>query len=197
MWYWIFRSFFVVAFRLLFRLKAEGLENIPDKTNFIVVANHTSFLDPFAVGVAIPKRIYWVTARYLYGISWVVWFLRRTGTFSQGSASQKAISLLEANRNVGLFPEGQRSIDGKLQEFRRGAALLAAKTGRPVLPCAILGSFEALPRGARLLKLVPITVKVGKPVYILKEYEETVDDVYLQEGTLRIRNQIKEMLYGE
>jgi len=96
---------------------------------------------------------------------------------------------------VGLFPEGGCSRDGKLRKFRRGAALLAARTGRPVVPCAILGTYEALPRGAKFPQLFrSLKVKIGKPIYLLKEFEDIIDDVYLQEGTLKIRRTIAEMI---
>jgi len=53
MWYWIFRIVFIVIFKLFFKLKVEGLKNLPRKTNFIVVANHSSFLDPLLIMVTI------------------------------------------------------------------------------------------------------------------------------------------------
>jgi len=109
--------------------------------------------------------------------------------------SERAVFLLEANKNVGLFPEGCRSHDGSLGGFRRGAALLALKTGRPVVPCAINGAYEVLPRGRVFPKLfLPIEVKIGKPIYLLKEFEKKIDDVYLQKGTSKIKSSIEEML---
>ncbi|OQX53941.1 MAG: hypothetical protein B5M48_02145 [Candidatus Omnitrophica bacterium 4484_213] len=195
MWYWIFRIVFIVIFKLFFKLKVEGLKNLPRKTNFIVVANHSSFLDPLVVGAAIPKKVYWLATRGIYHISWLRWFLRRTESLPTGSSSEKAIYLLTKNKNVGLFPEGTRSFDGRLREFRRGVALLGIKTGRPIVPCAILGTYEALPRGAKFPKLFrSLKLKIGKPIYLLKEFEDIIDDIYLQEGTLKIRRTIAEMI---
>jgi len=111
-----------------------------------------------------------------------------------GSSSEKAIDYLMKNKIVGLFPEGGCSRDGKLREFRRGAALLGLKTGRPVVPCAVLGSYKALPAWAKFPKFVPIKVKISKPIYLLKEFDEVIDDMYLQEGIFKIRNAIKEMI---
>ena len=128
MWYCTFRALFIVIFKLFFKLKIEGLENLPRKTNFIVVANHNSFLDPLVVMAAIPKKIHCIALRDLFKITWMRWFFRITETLPSGSASGKAINLLLNNKNVGLFPEGGVSRDGKLEEFRRGAALLALKT---------------------------------------------------------------------
>lgn len=196
MFYWTLRIIATVILKIFFRLKVEGLENIPQKTNFIVVANHSSFLDPVVIGVAIPKEIYWITLSSLYGILWLRWIMNKTQSIPTGSSSEKAIYLLLKNRNVGLFPEGGLSYDGKLREFRRGAALLALKSGRPILPCAILGTYEALPRGAKFPKFLPLKIKLGKPIFLSKEFEDIIDDLYLQDGTFKIRNAIKEMMYA-
>jgi len=196
MWYWIFRPIVTVIFKLFFGLEVEGLENLP-KSNFIAVANHTSFLDPLVIMAAIPRKIHCIALRDLYRITWISWFLQITETLPSGSSSEKAIDLLTKNKNVGLFPEGGVSRDGKLREFRRGAALLAMRTGRPILPFAILGTYEALPRKAKFPKLfVTIRVKVGKPKYLLKEFDDVIDDIYLQEGVFKIRKAIEEMLYA-
>ncbi|MCM8797156.1 MAG: 1-acyl-sn-glycerol-3-phosphate acyltransferase [Candidatus Omnitrophica bacterium] len=194
MWYWFFKILFTPIFKIFFRLKVEGLENLPKKTNFIIVANHRSYLDALVVMVAIPKKINVIAMRLLYKIWWLRWFLNINGALPCGSASQKAAELLMKNKNVGLFPEGGISPDGKLMEFRRGAALLAIKTGRPIVPCAILGTFEAFPLGAKFPRFTPLKVKIAKPVYMLKEIDDVIEDIYLQEGMLRVRNIIKEML---
>lgn len=195
MWYWIFRLIFIVIFKIFFRLKVEGLENIPARSNFIIVANHSSFLDPLVVFVAVGRKIHCIAMRDLYRISWLRWFMRVNGAFSSGSSSAKAISLLTENENVGLFPEGGVSRDGKLRDFRKGAALLALRTGRPVVPCAILGTFESFPRHGKFPRFfLPLKLKIGKPVYLLKEFSELIDEMTLQKGTFRIRNAISEML---
>lgn len=161
------------------------------------MANHYSFMDPLVVFVAVARKIHCIALRDLYRISWLRWFMRLNETFASGSSSAKAIQLLTENRNVGLFPEGGVSRDGNLREFRRGAALLALRTGRPIVPCAILGTYAALPRHAKFPKLfVPLKLKIGKPIYLLKEFSELIDEMVLQKGTFRIRNALKELLYA-
>lgn len=185
---------FIVIAKLFFRLKVEGLENLPQKTNFILVANHASFLDTVIIGAAIPRKVYWIALRGLYQIFWLRWFFQLIDAMPSGSSSEKAVTLLREHKNIGIFPEGRLSRDGKLREFRRGSALLAIKTGRPLVPCAILGTYEALPVTARLPKFRPVKIKIGKPKYLFKEFEEIIDDVYLQEGMFKIKNTIKEMI---
>lgn len=196
MWYWIFREISIIALKLFFRLKIEGLENLPQKTNFIVVANHSSLLDPLVIMAAIPRRIHWLALKDLYRVYVLGWLIKRVKAIPTGGSSEKLIHLLMKNKNVGIFPEGGISRDGTLKEFRKGAALLAMKTGRPVVPCAILGTFQAFPRTAKFPKFRPIKVKIGKPQYLLKEFEDVVDDIRLQEGIFKIRNKIKELTYA-
>ena len=182
---------------MFFKFKVEGVENIPRKTNFIVVANHASFLDPLCIMVAIPMKIHCIAANYLYRIKWIGWFLRKTETIPVGNSSKMAISLLEEGKVVGLFPEGAISRDGRLRNFRRGAALLAKITGRPILPCAIIGAYEILPWWAKFPKLFSsLKVKIASPIYLLKEFNETIDEFSLQQGTFKIRKAIEEMLNG-
>ena len=180
--------------KLFFRLNVRGLKNLPSKNNFIVVSNHASFLDPFIIAAAIPKKIHCISSRFLYGIPWLKWSLERLEALPTGGSSQKAIDYLSKNEVVGLFPEGGCSRDGKLREFRNGAALLALKTGRPIVPCAILGSFGVLPLRARFPKFLHIKVKIGRPIFLLKSFDDDVDELRLQEGIFKIRNTIEEML---
>ncbi len=194
MWYWILRVILIFLLRPYFRLEVKGKHNIPKKTNFIIVANHASFVDPLVAIAAVPRKIYCVASRFLYKMWWISWFLILTETFPSGRSSIKALELVEKNRNVGLFPEGGCTRDGRLRKFRRGAALLALKTGRPILPCAILGTFRALPVTEYVPKPLKIKVKIGKPIYLLKEFDETIDDIYLQEGVFAMRNSIEEMI---
>ncbi|TBR16964.1 1-acyl-sn-glycerol-3-phosphate acyltransferase, partial [bacterium] len=145
MWYWAVRIFFKVVLNLFFRLKVEGKENLPKHYNYIVVSNHASFLDPAVVGSVMPHKVYCIAMRDIYRIPWLKWLLPKLDVMPTGSSSKKAIDLLMKGEVVGLFPEGGCSHDGKLKEFRRGAALLAFKTGRPIVPCAVIGTYEALP----------------------------------------------------
>lgn len=194
MWYNIFRKTSSLVLKLLFRLKTEGRENLPKETNFIIVANHTSFLDPLVVAAAVPKKIYAIALRGLYKVSWLSWILPKLDAIPTGGSSEKAIKLLLQGNIVGLFPEGGRSRTGELKEFRKGAALLALKTGKPVVPCAIIGAHEAFPVGAKLPKLHPIKIKIGKPLFFTQRFEEKIDENILLQETLRTREAIKAML---
>lgn len=194
MWYWFLKIVFFITFKICFRLKVEGLDNLPKKHNYILAANHASFLDSPAISAVIPHKIYWLAGWSAFTIPWVRWLCEKTGAFSVRDQSEKAISLLNRNQVVGLFPEGDVSRDGKLKEFRRGAALFAHKTGRPIVPCTVIGTFKALPFGRKFPRFVPIKIKIGKPIYLLKDFNTVIDDMHLQEGMLKVKRAIeKEM----
>lgn len=196
MWYSIFRILSIIILKLCFGFKVEGLEYIPKRTNFIIVANHSSFMDPLVVAAAVPQKIHCIVSRFLFNIPFLKWSLPKLEVLPAGYSSEKAIEYLMQNKVVGLFPEGGCSRDGRLREFRRGAALLAVKTGRPIVPCAITGTFEALPITAKFPKPARIKVRIGVPIYLSREFDDTIDDIYLQEGTFKVRNKIMEMMYA-
>lgn len=193
MWYWIFRFIFRGIFKLLFNLKVEGIENLP-ASNFIIVSNHVSLLDALYFVAAVPRKIHCLSSYGLFRISWLEIFLKLIEALPTGGSSETAVHFLEDNKNIGLFPEGGISRDGKLKEFRNGAALLAFRTGRPIVPCAVIGAFEAYPVTAKFPRFLPVKVKIGKPVYLLKEFDEIIDDLKLQEGIGKVRNTVREML---
>ncbi|MBU0709680.1 MAG: 1-acyl-sn-glycerol-3-phosphate acyltransferase [Candidatus Omnitrophica bacterium] len=196
MFYYIARPIVIAILKLIFRFKVEGLENLPSKTNFIVVANHSSYLDPVLVGAAIPRKIYWITMRSLFSYPWLRWLMAITRTLPTGEASKRAIDLLMKDKFIGIFPEGKRSEDGKLTEFRRGAALLAIKTGRPIVPCAILGGYDVLSKRTVFSRFARIKVKIGKPTFLSKEFTDVIDDLALQEGIFEVKNRIQEMMHA-
>jgi len=195
MLYWVFKAIFLVILKIFYRVKLEGLENLPKRTNFILVSNHASWLDSLFFVAFLPKKIYGIAARYLYRFAFLRWFLKAIDAIPTRNSSEKSISLLKNNKIIGLFPEGGCTRDGKLRKFRKGAAFLALKTGIPLVPCAILGTYQAYPIKARFPKLfMPISIKFGKPICLLKEFDHIIDDVSLQDGTAKIKNSIMEII---
>lgn len=195
MWYRIFRALTIITIGSLYRVKVEGLENLPQRINFIVASNHNSFLDPLLVGMIIPPTVHFVARRELHQVSWLSLYLKLTRTVATGRSLETLADLLEKNKCVGIFPEGGCSLDGKLRRFKSGAAYLGLKTGRPIVPCAIIGTYEAFPVTARFPRFfMPIKVKIGKPIYLLKEFEDEIDSIKKEEGTIKIRKSIKDML---
>jgi len=164
--------------KVLFRLKVKDVENIPVKGRIIIAANHSSYLDPIAIGVAVPRRISWVVRKDVFDVWWLKWLFTLIGMIRENGSVGKAISLLEKGEAVGMFPEGGRSSDGKLGKGKNGVAIMALKTGTAVVPCAVLGAFKAFPRGAMLPKPYPVRIAIGEAIRFKKidmPDEEAID----------------------
>lgn len=163
-----------LIFRLLFRLEVDGASRLPPPGPFIVVANHASDLDPLALGAALPlahmRRVFWSgdVARLFAGP--VRRFLSRVlhifpiDERAPAASLAMAESVLERGGTLIWFPEAWRSPTGELQKFLPGIGTLVADTGARVVPAAIRGTFEAMPRWRRVPRLHPITVTFGDPV---------------------------------
>ncbi|MDE2166931.1 MAG: AMP-binding protein [Alphaproteobacteria bacterium] len=161
--------------RTAFRLRVDGLERLPPEGPILFCANHVSYLDPFALGSALPRarlrRTFWG------GWTGVVFNTRPRRFFSRlarvipvdpdrAAASSIAAGRLALARgwNLVWFPEGGRSPDGTLQHFLPGIGALVADRAVPIVPVYIAGSFAAWPATRRLPRFRPITVRVGAPV---------------------------------
>jgi len=199
MLYWISRLFFVAIFKLFFRLKVEGLERLPAKQNFLLVSNHASFLDPFAISAAIPRYIRWIVVDEYFDIALARWFLKnlrfiRTKGKTDSRALHQSLFALKQGDIVGLFPEGRRTWDGKLGSAYSGMALMALKSGVPVVPIGISGSFEAWPRTRKFVKFSPITVRIGEPIDFSAQCEAKITREALDEVAGKIMSSVKSLL---
>jgi long-chain acyl-CoA synthetase len=154
-----------------FRLKVRGAENIPEGAA-IICPNHASFLDGFMIRAATPwrhdERLYFLGLARFFELPLVRSAAAgaRLITVDAGRISQTMRLSAHVLRNGGLlcvFPEGARSVTGRLGEFKKGVALLSKELGVPVVPAAILGTFEAWPVGGRLT-FRPVEVRFGKPM---------------------------------
>jgi len=158
---------------LLYRMRAFGAHNVPRTGPVIIVANHESFLDPPVVGLGAAHRHYEFIARQgLFSRPPMDRLLLTLNSIPvhQGepdtAAIRRAIERLERGCAVVLFPEGTRSIDGRVAHFKRGVAVLLRRTRCPVVPAALTGTHNAWPRGRPLPRLVsdPIGVIYGPPI---------------------------------
>lgn len=163
-----------VFLRVFFRLEARGIGNIP-AFPFIIAPNHCSNMDGFVVGISIPLAVFrnlYLQGYQTYFQGWLPSLFARLAhvipidpeTFLS-KALQLSSYVLKKNRALCIFPEGGRSIDGSLLEFKKGIGILAMEHNIPVVPALIEGTFEALPRGTLWPKFVKITLTIGKPLY--------------------------------
>ena len=160
--------------RAMSRISIEGaLDELPREGPLIIAANHASNLDVPVIGAwLIPRlgrRIHWLGKKELFEWPIVGWVAANSGVHpvDRGAADVEAFRLAQRILDEGhvlfVFPEGTRSPDGALQEARDGIALLALRTGAPVLPVGIAGSDGVWPKGQRLPHPGGrVTVRVGQ-----------------------------------
>ncbi|MHC5258128.1 lysophospholipid acyltransferase family protein [Streptomyces sp. UC4497] len=163
--------------RLLFRPRIEGLEHIPESGAAIVAGNHLSFSDHFLMPAIIKRRITFLAkAEYFTGPGirgrLTAAFFRsagqipvdRSGKEAGKAAIREGLGVLRRGELLGIYPEGTRSHDGRLYKGKVGVAAMALKAGAPVVPCAMIGTFEAQPPGQKIPNMRRVTIKFGKPL---------------------------------
>jgi long-chain acyl-CoA synthetase len=156
-----------------FGLRHYGAEKLPRSLPFIICPNHESFLDGPVLISTLPRRIiynifilgysdYWRNAfsKWLAEICNIVSIDPNANLVG---AMQVAAAGLKSNRVLLVFPEGTRSIDGRVAEFRKGAAILAYELGIPIVPVGIRGTFEAWPRAGRF-RFHPVEIHYGEAI---------------------------------
>jgi 1-acyl-sn-glycerol-3-phosphate acyltransferase len=155
-----------------YRVRVEGLENVPSDGSGIIAANHISFLDSFFIPLVVPRRVTYL-AKAEYWDSWKTrWFFDLVGQIPvRRQDSAKAQAALEAGRQVlgrggllGIYPEGTRSPDGSCYRGKTGVARMALDTHSPVIPVGLVGTREIMSKDAKLPHLRgDVTVTFGKP----------------------------------
>ncbi|MFJ9041740.1 lysophospholipid acyltransferase family protein [Streptomyces sp. NPDC102406] len=163
--------------RLMFRPRIEGLEHIPDEGAAIVAGNHLSFSDHFLMPAIIKRRITFLAkAEYFTGPGikgrLTAAFFRsagqipvdRSGKEAGQAAIREGLGVLGRGELLGIYPEGTRSHDGRLYKGKVGVAAMALKAQVPVVPCAMIGTFEAQPPGQKIPNMRRVTIRFGKPL---------------------------------
>jgi len=162
--------FFRTLYTVYFRWRVFNAERVPVTGGVILAANHASFIDPPLVGSALYRPINYMARESLFrypGVgallrSWNAVPVNREGG---GAAGLKAIlDRLLAGGGIILFPEGTRTLDGKLQPARSGVGLTVIKSVAPVVPVRVFGSFEAYGRHMKIPRPRRVVVKFGKPM---------------------------------
>ena len=164
--------------RLMYRPQVDGKHNVPKSGAVIFASNHLSFLDSIAIPIASPRPVHFLAkASYFDGKGFSGWVSREFFTAIgavpvQRGAGQAALNALDQQRRlleegsaVALYPEGTRSLDGRLYKGRTGVAFLALQTGAPVVPVGLIGTDRAMPVGAKMPSMKErVTVSFGEPL---------------------------------
>jgi 1-acyl-sn-glycerol-3-phosphate acyltransferase len=168
----IVRRIVMVFLKLIFTMEFHGLENLPDKGPVIMTPNHVSYLDPIFIGVAVNRRMFFMTWNRMFTIPGLGTLIYIFGAFPlkiEGhdyKAFKRAHRYLRDGKIVVIFPEGGRTMTGKLEHFKPGAFRLALRLGIPVVPVTINGAYQIWPPHERFPRLKgKVTIHYHPPIY--------------------------------
>jgi len=202
MLYRVFAPPLRAALERFFDLRVEGLDHLPSGRPYIIAANHHNYLDGIVLAVTVPAPISFLVMPRVYRATPLhPLFHRHIGSIPirldkpDVGALRRALQILEAGRVVGIFPEGPFSLRGRLEPGLPGVALLALRSGAPVVPAGIQGTYEALmdrrfyiPRG------YPLRVRFGLPRRF--SANESLDGQTARAGvTARVMDDIAALLH--
>ena len=157
-------------YKLIFRGHLIGKENIPQKGSFILVSNHGSLLDPPFLGHAIGRNISFMAKSELFRIPLLGFIIKACGAYpvKRGIVDKNTIRVacekLSNNNSIGIFIDGTRQKDGRVNKPKQGAALLAFKNQKLLLPVAIINSHRLVKFWLFIPIFTKIVIKVGKPI---------------------------------
>ena len=169
-WFWVARAICQVFCVSFFRVRSYGRDNIPKKGAFVLICNHQSYLDPILCGITSHRRLGYLARDTLF----THWFFGRlissVGTIpvklgeADLTAMRRVIAKLKNGEAICLFPEGTRSMDGRIDRFKPGFGLLCRRGKAAIVPAIVDGAFECWPRHKKLFSRGPICVCFGKAI---------------------------------
>lgn len=199
------RVFTRITFKLIgININIKGLENIPSKEPVIFVLNHQSFLDIKLSIAAIPKNFSFISKEVIFKIPILGKYMKTSGHIGISRNDErnayttlnKVIKKLDSGKSIVFFPEGTRSANGKLGAFRRGISMIILRSGRKVIPTAIIGSGGFLPKNSFLSNPENrnIGFKFGKPLEFPKMLKG--DKTLSKDVMTKIRGEVSKLLYN-
>ena len=192
MLYWVLKHFVIGPWlRVLFRPWIDGLDHIPDKGPAILASNHLSFSDSFFLPLVVPRPITFLaksdyfTGRGVKGLFSKLFFtgvgqvpVDRTGGRASEAAIVTGVRILSEGKLLGIYPEGTRSPNGTLYRGKTGLARMALEAHAPIIPVAMINTYEIQPPGTLLPRLRRVGVRIGQPLDFSR-YEGLEDDRFV------------------
>jgi 1-acyl-sn-glycerol-3-phosphate acyltransferase len=191
--------------RRFFDFQVSGREHLPERGPFIVAANHANYLDGVVLGATLPMRIVFLVMPRVYRATrFHPYFHDHVGSIPVSlarpdpGAMRRALRVLEAGGVLGIFPEGPFSRNGELVRGQPGVALIALRSGVPVIPAAITGTFQALvARRAYVPRRVPLRLRFGPPLRFTAGSRHPPTQRVRADVTGRIMDEIAALLADE
>ena len=165
--------------KVVWRPTVRGLEHVPATGGVVLASNHLSFVDSVVIPVIVPRKVVFLAKSDYFegpgvrGALTKAWFVGlgmlpvdRDDTKAAIASLDVALEVLGRGEAFGIYPEGTRSRDGRLYRGRTGVAHLALTAGVPVVPVGLIGTDLLQPVGARLPRVVPLTVTFGEPIEV-------------------------------
>ena len=183
----------------LFRLRCRGRGHLPERGGALICSNHQSHIDPVVIGLCCDRQLIYLARKSLFRFGPFAWLIRFYGAISidrdgTGLTGIKGILRhLKSERMVLMFPEGTRSRDGQVTSFKPGLCALARRARVPLVPVALDGAYEVLPRGRWWPRRTTVRVCFGPPIWP-EAMKGVGDEALLQEIYRRIvdcHNQVR------
>lgn len=200
LWYSFLRRVAIVIFKIFFTIKIEGKDNIPRTGGMIFASNHLSYLDPIVLGLLVPRKMNFIAKEELFENFFFRLLIAELGAFPvkrekvDKTTYQKILDFLSKKEIVVLFPEGTRSINGKIGQLQPGTARIALKTNVPLVPIIIQGTDKALPRGKKIIRLARIRVRVGKPLQSKIAYKREINKKEVERFNRKLEKEMKMLM---
>ncbi|MGH2704731.1 MAG: lysophospholipid acyltransferase family protein [Actinomycetota bacterium] len=157
--------------RMLYRVRAEGVENVPSAGPVVIAANHASFVDSVLLPLCVPRQMVFLAYAGFFKRWWSGWFFRSLGLIpvSRGTGGatvvEAGVEALRAGRVLGIFPEGTRSPDGRVYRGHTGVARIAQRSGTAIVPAGLIGIHEIMPRSSVFPKpRGRVVLRFGRPI---------------------------------
>ncbi len=173
--YWLLKVALAPVFHLLWRVRVDGSEHVPAQGAALLAANHQSFCDSLFLPLVVPRKVTFLAKAEYFDSPSTAWFFRALGQIPVRRASEETERALETaadalaeGRVVAVYPEGTRSLDGRVHRGRTGVARLSRECGVPIVPVGIQGTAGVQPVGKRLMRPGrTVVVRFGPPMRMI------------------------------
>ena len=201
--YYTVRAICWLILQIFWKIEVVGIENVPKEGSLILASNHVSYLDPIVLAVTMKRKICFIAKKEAFNNIFGSVLLKNLNAFpiDRGKIDirslKKSLSVLQEKKVLGIFPEGTRSKNGKLQELKLGIIKISMKTGVSILPIGINGANNIYTHGKlfpNLFKKYKITVNYGPLQYLDKG--KIGDKIYQKEALNVLGQKIKELTHS-